>query len=51
MAVGYEEMMRYLTHHRGRIADHGQGQDEKALRFPASFSGRNMWASFPGTRD
>lgn len=44
----YEEM---LSHHRGRIADHGQGQDEEALRFPASFPGRNMWASFLGTRD
>lgn len=51
MAVGYEEMVRYLTYHRGRIADHGQGQDEKALRFPANFPGRNTWASFPGTRN
>lgn len=38
---------------RGRIAvfpDHGQEKDEEALRFPASFLGRNVCASFLGTR-
>lgn len=34
---------------RGRIAvfpDHRQKKDEGALRFPASFLGRNVWTSF-----